>query len=230
MTRLLHLDSSARSDSSERSRYGSHSRRLSERFVRRWRERRPDDEVVYRDVGTAPPSPVTGAWIHAAFTPHGQRLPWMHETLAESDALVDELIAADVIVAGVPMYNFGMPAQLKAWIDNVVRVGRTFGFDRNREGEPYWPMLADGGKRLVLLSSRGDYGYGRGERLEALNHVEPGVLTPLHYIGITQAYTVAAEYDEFGGERLRASLERAEGEIDALVERLVAEHALRDAA
>ncbi|WP_363799961.1 NAD(P)H-dependent oxidoreductase [Lysobacter firmicutimachus] len=225
MTRLLHLDSSARSDSSERCRYGSHSRRLSERFVRRWRERRPDDEVVYRDVGTAPPSPVTGAWIHAAFTPHGQRLPWMHETLAESDALVDELIAADVIVAGVPMYNFGMPAQFKAWIDNVVRVGRTFGFDRQRQGEPYWPMLAGAGKSLVLLSSRGDVGYGVGERLEAINHVEPGVLTPMRYIGIVDHHGAAIEYDEFGGEGLRLSIERAEAEVDVLVERLIRQHA-----
>jgi len=230
MTRLLHIDSSARSGGSDTQAHGSHSRRLSARFVRRWRELRPGDEVTVRDVGQHPPAPVTGGWIHAAFTPPDRREAWMRDALAESDALVDELLAADVIVVGVPMYNFGMPAQLKAWIDNIVRVGRTFGFDRTREGEPYWPMLADSGKRLVLLSSRGDYGYGHGERLEALNHVEPGVLTPLRYIGIAQAHTVAAEYDEFGGDRLRASLERAEGEIDALVERLVAEGSLRDAA
>ena len=68
----------------------------------------------------------------------------MHEVLAESDTLVDELLAADVIVAGVPMYNFGVPAQFKAYIDNIVRVGRTFRFDRSREGEPYWPMVPTG--------------------------------------------------------------------------------------
>lgn len=230
MTRLLHIDSSARSGGSDTQAHGSHSRRLSARFVRRWRELRPHDEVTVRDVGLQPPAPVTGGWIHAAFTAPERREAWMRDALAESDALVDELLAADVIVAGVPMYNFGMPAQFKAWIDNIVRVGRTFGFDRTREGEPYWPMLADSGKQLVLLSSRGDYGYGRGERLEAINHVEPGVLTPLRYIGIVDAHSVAAEYDEFGGERLRASLERAQGEVDALVDRLVAERALRDAA
>ncbi|QWP77247.1 NAD(P)H-dependent oxidoreductase [Lysobacter sp. K5869] len=227
MTRLLHIDSSARSGGSDTQAYGSHSRRLSGRFVRRWRELRPDDETTVRDVGLHPPAPVTGGWIHAAFTPPERREAWMRDALAESDALVDELLAADVIVVGVPMYNFGMPAQLKAWIDNVVRVGRTFGFDRSREGEPYWPMLADHGKQLILLSSRGDYGYGKGERLEAINHVEPGVLTPMRYIGIVESHGVAAEYDEFGGERLRASLERAEREVDALVDRLVAERSLR---
>ncbi|MFD0320630.1 MULTISPECIES: FMN-dependent NADH-azoreductase [Lysobacter] len=230
MTRLLHIDSSARSGGSDRQPHGSHSRRLSARFVQRWRELDPDAEVVVRDVGLHPPTPVTGGWIHAAFTPEAKREAWMRDTLAESDRLIDELLAADVIVAGVPMYNFGMPAQFKAWIDNVVRVGRTFGFDRSREGEPYWPLLADAGKRLVLLSSRGDYGYGAGERLEAMNHVEPGVLTPMRYLGITQSHSVAIEYDEFGGERLQASIERAEGEVDALVGRLVGEGEVRAAA
>lgn len=230
MTRLLHIDSSARPGESDIQAHGSHSRRLSARFVRRWRELRPGDEVIVRDVGLHPPAPVTGGWIHAAFTPPAQREPWMREVLAESDALVEELLAADLVVVGVPMYNFGMPAQLKAWIDNIVRVGRTFGFDRAREGEPYWPMLADQGRQLVLLSSRGDYGYGKGERLEAINHVEPGVLTPLRYIGIDDAHSLAVEYDEFGGERLQASIERAERDVDALVQRLTAERALREAA
>lgn len=217
MTHLLHIDSSARAGGSDQHAHGSHSRRLSARFVRRWRELEPDVDVTVRDVGLAPPTPVTGRWIHAAFTPAAQREPWMDETLSESDRLIDELLAADVIVAGVPMYNFGMPAPFKAWIDNIVRVGRTFGFDRAREGEPYWPMLAGAGKRVVLLSSRGDYGYGAGERLHARNHVEPSVLTPLRYLGIEQAHAVAIEYDEFGDERLRASIARAEAEVDALV-------------
>ncbi|WP_408951979.1 FMN-dependent NADH-azoreductase [Lysobacter sp. Hz 25] len=230
MTRLLHIDSSARPHASDAAAHGSHSRRLSARFVRRWRERHPDAPIVQRDVGVAPPTPVSGRWIHAAFTPLVQREDWMHEVLAESDALIDELIAADLIVIGVPMYNFGVPAPLKAWIDNVVRVGRTFGFDRSREGEPYWPMLADAGKRLVLLSSRGDYGYGKGERLESINHVEPSVLTPMGYMGITDAHGVAIEYDEFGGEDLRRSIESAEAEVDALVERLSRQGETRKAA
>src|SRR5690606_4068073 len=138
----------------------------------------------------------------------------------ESDALVDELLAADLIVIGVPMYNFGMPSTLKAWIDNIVRVGRTFGFDRSRAGEPYWPMLADQGKRVVLLGSRGDYGYEPGERLAAINHAEAGVMDPLRYIGIEAFERIAIEYDEFGDERLLASIAAAEAQVDALVERL----------
>lgn len=225
MLTLLHLDASARPGRSGLQAHGSHTRRLSARFVERWTSCRPGDRVLYRDIGAAPPAPVTGRWIHAAFTPVSQREPWMHEALAESDALVDELLAADLIVAGVPMYNFGVPAGFKAYIDNVVRVGRTFGFDRNRPGEPYWPMLAGAGKQLVILSARGDHGYGPGQRIEQMNHVEPAVRTAFGYIGITEVHDVAVEYDEFADERLRSSLARAEADVDGLVDRLLAQAA-----
>lgn len=222
MTTLLHIDASARTGRSDETRFGSQSRRLSAKFVEAWRAARPTDPILYRDVGQTPPTPVTGRWVHAAFTPIDRREDWMRAELAESDTLVEELLAADVIVAGVPMYNFGVPAQFKAYIDNIVRVGRTFGFDRSRVGEPYWP-LTPAGKHLVVLSSRGDFGYGPGERLEKSNHVEPGVRTPFAYIGITQMHSIAVEYDEFADDRLQASLIRAEQSIDALVASLTAE-------
>ena len=228
MARVLHIDSSARAGGSEQHRHGSHTRRLSARFVARWKAARPGDEVVYRDVGQQPPALVTGRWIHAAFTPPDAREPWMRETLAESDALVDELLAADLLVAGVPMYNFNVPAQFKAYIDNIVRVGRTFGFDRARVGEPYWPLLTEAGKKLVILSSRGDFGYGPGERLESMNHVEPSIRTAFGYIGITDVESEAIEYDEFADERLKASIALAERRVDALVDRLLREWSGRE--
>lgn len=223
MIRLLHIDASARPGRSGESAHGSHTRRLSARFVAAWKALRPQDPVVYRDVGQAPPSPVTGDWIHAAFTPADRRELWMREVLAQSDALVDELLAADLVVAGVPMYNFGVPAGFKAWIDNIVRVGRTFGFDRSREGDPYWPLLAGMDKQLVVLGSRGDHGYGAGGRIEGMNHVEPAIRTAFGYIGITRMHAVAVEYDEFGDERLARSLRDAEARVDALVARLAGE-------
>ena len=67
----------------------------------------------------------------------------MNAVLTESDALVDEVIASDVLVLGVPLYNFGMPAGFKAWIDNIVRVDRTVAFDPNRPDDPYLPLLND---------------------------------------------------------------------------------------
>jgi len=218
MTTILHIDSSARPGRSGEQPHGSHTRRLTARFVERYLQLDSRAEVIYRDVGAEPPSPVTGAWVHAAFTSPAAREPWMHEALSQSDGLVDELLAADIIVAGVPMYNFGPPAQFKAWLDNIVRVGRTFGFDRSRAGEPYWPLLADAGKQLVILSSRGDYGYGPGERLEGINHVEGSVRSVFRYLGVTDAYGAAIEYDEFGDDRLLQSIADAERATDRIAE------------
>lgn len=220
MTTLLHIDASARPGGSDTAPHGSHTRRLTARFVQQWTAAHPATKVIYRDVGQNPPPPVSGQWIHAAFTPEPAREPWMQETLRVSDTLVDELLQADLIVAGVPMYNFGPPAQFKAYIDNIVRAGRTFGFDRSRAGEPYWPILADAGKRLVILSSRGDHGYGTGQRLAGRNHVEASVHTAFAYIGVTDVHGVAIEYDEFADQRLAESIRQAEAAVDALVAKL----------
>ena len=222
MTRqtILRIDASARLGISGRDLHGSHTRRLSQRFIDQWTSLRPGDQILRRDVAVQAPAFVTEDWIAAAFTPIQSRMPAMHERLAESDALVDELLAADLIVIGVPMYNFGMPATLKAYIDNIVRVGRTFGFDRHRTGEPYWPMLTDMGKRLVLLSSRGDHGYSEGGRLAQANHVEPAVSAAFAYIGITDVASAAVEFDEFGDERLADALAQAESRVDDLVKAL----------
>lgn len=216
---ILQIDASARPGISGIDPRGSHTRRLTRRFVERWQEARPQDSVTYRDVGQQPPSPVSGDWIAAAFTRPERRDEAARAQLAESDMLVQELLRADLIVIGAPMYNFGLPAQLKAWVDNVVRVGVTFGFDRSRQGEPYWPMLP-AGKRLVILSSRGDYGYDPGGRLGDINLVERGLSVPMSYLGLTQTHSIAIEYDEFGDERLRASISAAEAAVDALVAEL----------
>ncbi|MDO4232079.1 MAG: NAD(P)H-dependent oxidoreductase, partial [Lautropia sp.] len=202
--------------------HGSHTRRLSARFIQRWLRQQPDTQVIYRDVGQNPPPPVSAQWIQAAFTPPERRDAALQEVLKLSDTLVDELIAADLIVAGVPMYNFGPPAQFKAWIDNIVRVGRTFGFDRGREGDPYWPLLVGMNKRIVLLSSRGDFGYDGG-KMQGKNHVEASVFTAMEYLGIMQSHDIAVEYDEFGDGRLARSLADAERATDHLVDRLLAE-------
>jgi FMN-dependent NADH-azoreductase len=218
--RILHIDSSARPGLSGQDRHGSHSRRLSDRLIRRWSSARPQDQVVHRDVGLAPPSHVDAEWIAAAFSSPERRSDEQRARLAESDRLVAELVAADLIVVGAPMYNFGMPAPLKAWLDNIVRVGLTFGFDRARPGEPYWPMLP-AGKRLIILSARGDYGYDPGERQADVNFVEAGLKAPLAYIGLRDSDSIAVEYDEFADERLARSIAAAESEVDLLVDRLM---------
>ncbi|XZG70640.1 FMN-dependent NADH-azoreductase [Chitinibacteraceae bacterium HSL-7] len=221
MTTILHMDASARPGRSGQDAHGSHTRRLSHAFVTAWQARDPAAQLRYRDVGAAPPQPITGDWIAASFTRPERRSAEMAAVLAESDALVDELIAADVIVVGLPMYNFGPPAQFKAYIDNIVRVGRTFGFDRSKP-EPYWPLLAGQRKTLVLLSSRGGYDYQPGGQYHGWNHVEPMVEAAFAYLGVTDHHRIAVEYDEFGDERLALSLAQAEADIATLAGELIA--------
>lgn len=217
---ILHIDASARPGRSEAVKYGSHTRRLSSRFVDRWLATRPDTRVIYRDVGQRPPSPVSAEWIAAAFDSTGQG---NHAALAESNTLAQELLNADLIVVGAPMYNFGIPAQLKAWIDNVVRVGLTFGFDHTRGASRYWPLLPPG-KQLVILSSRGDTGYGPGGDVEHLNLVDRSLATPLEFLGVAKTHSIAIENDELGEQHLRDSIAKAEAAVDELVDRLGVEH------
>lgn len=220
MTHILQLDASARPGRAGTDDHGSISRRLTHRFVSGWQNHRPDDSVTYRDIGGHPPSFIDQPWIQAAFTPSAQRSSWMTDTLAESDRLVDELAAADILVIGAPLYNFGMPATLKAWVDQVVRLGRTVDYEPNRPEDPFIPLLADRPRHAVILSSRGESGLGPGGPMAHMNHLEPNLTTVLEFIGITRTHQIAVEHQEEGGALLAASIEAAERDVDALIAHL----------
>ncbi|MCG8391590.1 MAG: NAD(P)H-dependent oxidoreductase [Pseudomonadales bacterium] len=220
MTRLLQLDASARPGLAGTDEHGSLSRRLTHRFATAWQARQPDAVVTRRDVGSTPPAFIDQRWIAAAFTPPEQQQPWMADVLAESDRLIDELVAADVLVIGAPLYNFGMPAALKAWVDQVVRMGRTVDYDESRPDDPFTPLLADRPRQAVILSSRGGAGFEPGGELAHLNHLEPGLTTVLEFIGITRIHRIAIEHQEEGGEKLAHSITQAEHRVDALVAQL----------
>ncbi|MCQ2031664.1 FMN-dependent NADH-azoreductase [Stutzerimonas zhaodongensis] len=220
MTHLLHLDASARPGLAGKDQHGSHSRNLSHRFVSQWRAHRAQDSIVYRDIGQNPPPYLNHDWIASAFTPPERQEPWMKDALAESDQLVDELIAADVLVIGTPFYNFGMPAPLKAWVDQIVRLNRTVGIDETKLPEPYVPLLADRPRHAVILTARGGIGFGPGGEMAYMNHLEPNLITALNFIGITRIHQIAIEGQETGGEVLAASVEQALHQVDVLVAQL----------
>lgn len=115
--KLLRIDSSARRNSV--------SRQLTERFVEAWKKQNPAGEVIERDLATTHLPHITDEWMLAAHSDLANLSPTQRETLSISDALVDELLAADTIVIGAPMHNLTVSAPLKAWIDQVVRAGRT---------------------------------------------------------------------------------------------------------
>ncbi|GAA3579889.1 FMN-dependent NADH-azoreductase [Marinobacter xestospongiae] len=223
MPRILHIDASARPGLAGRDEHGSHSRNLSHRFIHRWREERPNDPVTHREVGLSPPAFIDQRWIEAAFASEARRQPWMADVLAESDRLVDELVAADVLVIGSPLYNFGMPAALKAWVDQIVRVGRTVDFDPSQPEDPFTPLLADRPRQAIILSARGGEGFEPGGPLAHMNHLEPALMTVLEFIGINRIHRVAIEYQEAGGDLLAASVANANKKVDALADQLLAE-------
>lgn len=220
MTHLLHLDASARPGLAGKDTHGSHSRTLTHRFVSQWHARHAQVSITYRDIGQNPPSYLNHDWIASAFTRPERQEPWMKDALAESDQLVDELIAADVLVIGTPLYNFGMPAPLKAWVDQIVRLDRTVGLDETKLPDPYVPLLADRPRHAVILTARGGIGFGPGGEMAHLNHLEPNLVTALNFIGITRIHQIAIEGQETGGDVLAASVAQALRQVDALVDAL----------
>ena len=214
MPTLLRIDASAQLE--ER----SLTRHLTGLFTQNFLAQAPETKVITRDVGLNPIPAIDHKFIHAAFTPPEEREPWMSERLALSDELVDEVIAADIVVLGAPMYNYGMPTALKGWIDHIARIGRTFSFDLARGDTPIEPILS--GKRLVVLSSRGEFGFAPGGVRAHLNALDPALAACAHYFGVAQADidTIAIEYQEFKDARHEASVESAEARTRALAAKL----------
>jgi FMN-dependent NADH-azoreductase len=146
----------------------------------------------------------------------------MHDTLALSDALIDEIIRAEAIVLGAPMYNFGMPGQLKTYIDQIVRIGRTFDFNLAAT-DPYRALLQP--KPVVIIISTGDGSLHPGGALAHLNFLEPHLETILGFIGLSDLRFIRAGYDEFQDERFKQAVANAEIAVDKMVDRLVTESA-----
>lgn len=212
MTTLLHIDASARSSSR------SLSRQLSAHFVSTWMARRPSDNVIARDVGRNPPPITTELWIASVFTAEGERTDEQRDAVRASDELISEVDQADIIVMGTPMYNYGMPAALKAWFDNVIRIGKTFTFDLTRGDYPLKPIMT--GKTLVILSSRGEFGFEPGGIREDMNHLETHIRTCAPYLGVEETHLVSIDYQEFGDERHELSIKKAYDTVPQLVELL----------
>jgi FMN-dependent NADH-azoreductase len=206
MKSLLVLDSSGRVTRSI-------TRRLTRRFVSVWQQHHPAGRVVRRDLGVNPPPTVNESWIAAAFADPTERTDAMQAALALSEELIDELVTADAIVIGTPIYNFGAPAALKAYFDQIVRVGRTFAFAPG-ESKPYRPLLAS--RPVIVITSAGDGAMLPGGALASLNFLDPHLEAMFGFIGLADVTFVRVGYDEFKDARWEHSLAAAEARIDAL--------------
>lgn len=139
----------------------------------------------------------------------------MWEAIHISDRLVDEFLAADFYVIGLPMYNFSVPSTFKAYIDQIVRPGRTF--EPEDAANPYKPLVL--GKKMFVITARGASGYRPGERYGAMNHQDPYLITIFGFMGITDITFVHVENDELGGTSLAQSIAAARTQVAQLVGR-----------
>ncbi|MEM1380593.1 MAG: NAD(P)H-dependent oxidoreductase [Pseudomonadota bacterium] len=193
MTTILHLDSSARHA-------GSYSRPLTEAAVARVGG--AGAKVLRRDLVADQPELIDEAWVTANFTPAPERSAEQKQRLAGSDALVEELTAADVIVLGVPIYNFGVPGALKAWMDLVARAGLTFRYSENG------PEGLLKGKRAYVVHTSGGTPVG-----SEIDFCSGFVRHFLGFLGISDVTTIAA--DGLMGDEA-AGLEKARTKINRL--------------
>lgn len=207
MTTLLHIDASIRAAKNDNPSHDSISKNIAKCFTDNFTQHQTIDEYIYRDVGMNPPPFITQDWIGAVFTPENKKTAEQHQLLALSDTLIAEIAAADIIVISSPMYNYGMPAQLKAWFDHVVRINKTFDFDLARGDFPLQPLL--GGKTLVVITSTGEFGFEQGGIREHMSHLVPHLRTLSKYLGVSTIYEIASEYQEFADARHQQSLSNA---------------------
>ena len=189
MSHILHLDSSPRESRSV-------SRALTKEFVSSWIHQHPNDRVTYRDVGSQVVPPIDESWIAAAFN-KSETLPTeLANALQVSDQLISELLQAGRYVFGIPMYNFSVPANFKAYIDQIVRVNRTF--------TPAWEgMLSH--KKMLVISTRGS-DYSAGSELADYDFQEPYIRAVFGLIGVSDITFIYAENLNQGDEARHQSL------------------------
>jgi len=184
----------------------SKSSSLVKRFVDVWRHQSPGTNVSERNLGDTPPPHVDGTMVSAYYTADDERSDAHRQAIALSDSLVDELLAADIIVIGSPMHNFGISSSLKTWIDHIARVGRTF---RYTEAGPEGLLK---GKRVFVITASGG-NYAKDHPAHAMDHQTPYLQTVLGFLGVTDVTFVHA----FGIAAGEDGIRKAESEIDRIV-------------
>jgi FMN-dependent NADH-azoreductase len=196
---ILQINSSAR-------REASHSTRLAARLVQRLRDDNPEATLTVRDLNKAPHPILDENALGALFTPADQRTQEQAARVALDDALITEIQAADVVVLGVPMYNFGVPAQLKNWIDAISRAGVTFRYtEKGPEG------LLKNKKVYVALTRGGKY------RNTPADTQVPYLKTVFTFLGLTDVRFVYAEGLAMGPDAEQTAIASAHEQIEEAV-------------
>ncbi|WP_373636850.1 FMN-dependent NADH-azoreductase [Yoonia sp. BS5-3] len=180
MPNLLRIDTSARM-------FGSHTSGIADAAQDAWLVANPSGRVVTRHIGETPVPALTEDTVAGFFTDPSLRNTEQTEAIALSDALIAELFAADMLLLTAPIYNFSVPGTLKCWIDQVTRVGETFGMDANG----FHGLLKN--KRAVVICAYGADGYLPSGPYAAANFLEPYLQFILRFIGIDDVQVVSVQ-------------------------------------
>jgi FMN-dependent NADH-azoreductase len=209
MKKVLVINSSARG-------VKSHSRKLTETFIDRWKSIHPNPVIRYRELGAEDVPHINESWIAAAFKPEAARSKAEMEALKISDIYISELLEADIIVLASPMYNWSVPSVLKAYIDQVVRVNKTFEFNKADMDNPYIGLLKD--KTVFLLLSRGSQGYEKGDHNEHLNFQSTYLKAVFNIIGVSNIHVVTINGVSYAPEKLKTTVETSHQELKDLID------------
>jgi FMN-dependent NADH-azoreductase len=201
-TQLLHIDSSILGANSV-------SRTLSASVVARIRKAHPELQATYRDLAAVPIAHLSGAYLAAGRGLEPQHDAALAADLALGNTLLDEFLAAGIVVLGVGFYNFGISSQLKAWVDRIAVAGKTFRYTATG------PEGLAGGKRVIVAISRGGF-YGPGKPAASFEHGESYLRGVFAFMGIPDIEVVAAEGVAVGPDQRQAAIAQAESQIAAL--------------
>ena len=190
---------------------GGQSSQLSQQFVDEWRAANPDGQVITRDIGAQPVPHLTAERFQAFLAKPEARTPEQQAVAGYSDALIDELRQADVIVLGLPMYNFGVPSTLKAYFDHIARAGVTFKYTEKG------PKGLVTGKKVYVFAARG--GLYAGTPLDTETSY---VRDFLSFLGMDDVEFVYAEGLAMGDAPKNAALAKARDSIQRLAHPLAA--------
>ncbi|MBF2050514.1 MAG: NAD(P)H-dependent oxidoreductase [Elainella sp. C42_A2020_010] len=207
MAHILHLDSSPRGDRSI-------SRQLTKRFITSWTKAFPEDSITYRDLGHYPVPFIDENWIAASFASPEARTPELAAAIALSDQLVDEFLAADYYIFGIPMYNLSIPANFKAYIDQIVRINRTLAVKDTGNGLIYEGLVKH--KKMVIVTARSD-NYRSGTAYAYQDFQAPYLRAMFEVLGITDITFIHADNLAGGAEARQQSLANAHTEIQTFI-------------
>lgn len=194
MSRLLRIDASSRS-------HGSYSREMADYFQKKWLEHNPEYEIVVRNLAKDPVPHIDETCITGFYTPKEQHTEEMRHATHLSDVLISELISAEALLISVPMYNFSIPSALKAWIDQIVRIGYTFAYDPKTG----FAGLA-GNKPVYIIAAYG--AVFSTPQMSGLNFLDPYLKTLFNFLGMENVELLAVEgttTDESAMEKTRKS-------------------------